>query len=134
MIDDAKRIGFISAISGGTISAVFGENVVENAPPELEQAGKIGTYVIMEDGGRSVVGTISGLRTLEGGASANPFGGGGTAKHVMDIQLIGTLRNEHFERGAVSLPKLGSPVFAAGAEDISTVFSAFREHNFSLGT
>ena len=133
MLEDSKRIATISEVTGSAISAIFNENVIENPSPETDRLGKVGTYVIMSGGTRSIIGSIAALRTIDAQATASPFGGG-SGRHMMQIQLIGTVRDGRFERGLSTSPKLGSPVYAAAAEDISAIFSTFREHNFSLGT
>jgi len=133
VIDETRRIGRISAIVGSTITALFDEEIVGSTDIDREQFGKIGTYIVMEDGERVVIGTLSALRTLDPLPGAASYDSG-APRHSMDIQLIGSAHNGRFTRGVASMPRLGSPVYAAGPDEISAIFSTYREHNFSLGT
>ncbi len=133
MVDESKRIGTVTAVGGSTLTASLQDIPIDDGA-DLELVGRTGMYVMMVDGSRSIIGSISALRTLDGAAEASPFGAASSARSSMDIQLIGTLREGKFERGVAASPRLGSGVYAAGAEDVSAVFSSFRQHNFSLGT
>ncbi|HUL43543.1 MAG TPA: ATP-binding protein [Bacteroidota bacterium] len=133
MIDESKRLGTISGVNTSTIHAIFDEEVFRNLDLSTDQTGKIGSYVIMEDDLRSIIGSISALETIEPPAGSD-YNGGGSPRHQMQIQMLGTLQEGQFTRGVFSFPKLGSGVYSTTPEDISSIFSTFREHDFSLGT
>lgn len=132
MPDDTKRIGTISAVNSGNVTALFRDDLVAaHGAAKAAAVGKIGSYVTMADGERSIVGSVSSVRTLDlSSGEGNP---GKPSRQAMEIQLIGTVRSGKFERGVSSFPGLGSPVYTADAADLQTIFSAYREGNFSIG-
>lgn len=133
MLEESKRIGTISGVTNNSISAIFADGVLESLDIDTEQSGKMGSYVIMPDGNRSVIGSISELQTLDPPAGSADYSSL-QPRHAMKIQLLGMLSDGRFVRGVSSFPKLGTGVYAAGPDDISLIFSSFREHDFSLGT
>lgn len=132
MIEESKRIGTISGVNTSTITAIFDEEIFANLDLSTDQTGKVGSYVIMEDDLRSIIGSISALETVDG--PGGDYSGSPSSRHRMQIALLGTLQDGKFTRGVFSFPKLGSSVYSASADDVSTIFSTFREHDFSLGT
>jgi DNA helicase HerA-like ATPase len=132
MIDSSKRVGTISTITSHTITAQLIDD-----PPDItglrksDQMCRVGNFVIIPVGERSVIGTIASSRILD--ATEGERVAAKSPKRTADMQLIGTLTNGKFTRGVAAFPVIGSLVYAAGPEDLKTVFSTFREHNFSFG-
>jgi DNA helicase HerA-like ATPase len=141
--ESTKCIGTISAVTSTNISAMFNDagfqkppaapaETAPQAPALHDDRGKIGSFVVMPDGNISIIGTIVGVRNLEGSGSVELFSSK-AMKRVMEIQPIGTVKNGRFQRGVSSFPGLGNSVFAAGKEDLQVIFSSYRDQNFSLG-
>ncbi len=134
MPEQSKRIGTVSAVSSGNITAVFSDDInTITSQKGFEQVGMIGSYVIMPSNDRTVIGNIVSVRShdlssIDDKLTLKP------PKKLMEIQLIGTLQNGRFSRGVSSFPLLGNQVYPAIIEDLKTIFSTFRENNFSLGS
>jgi DNA helicase HerA-like ATPase len=98
----------------------------------VSMTGRIGTFVTIPDGGDTVVGMVSSVRT---DANRTESGAGQlTAGHrIMDIQLIGTVRDGAFTRGLSSYPLIGAPVLGADTGSLKSIFSAYRSMDFSFG-
>jgi hypothetical protein len=126
MIDSSKRVGTISTITSHTITAQLIDD-----PPDItglrksDQMCRVGNFVIIPVGERSVIGTIASSRILD--ATEGERVAAKSPKRTADMQLIGTLTNGKFTRGVAAFPVIGSLVYAAGPEDLKTVFSTFRE-------
>ncbi|MBI3765949.1 MAG: DUF853 family protein, partial [Ignavibacteriales bacterium] len=134
MNEQSKCIGTISAVSNSSVSAMFRDNVSQGALSEISSdAGKLGSYVVMQDGDRSIIGSISAVRTSEAPSLGTELFAATANKQYMEIKLIGTMRNGRFERGVSSFPTLGSSVYAADVADLKTIFSTYRETDFSIG-
>jgi uncharacterized protein len=132
MTTQLKRIASVAAVTSGNITAVFSEEIPSSSPAN-ESIGKLGSYVMIPSGSRSVIGTISSTRyndfaTAEDKLSLKP------AKKLMDIQLIGTLTDGRFTRGVSSFPTLGAPVYMAGSDELKNIFATYRSSDFSLGS
>jgi len=133
MSEQQKQIATVTAVTSGNITAVFSdESYGTGASKGSEPIGKLGMYVVIPSGDRSVIGTIASVRhhdlsAVDDKLSLKP------PKKLMDIQLIGTLQDGKFTRGVSSFPTLGSPVHHAPSDDLKSIFSTYRESNFSLG-
>lgn len=135
MIDPSKRIGTISAVDSTKFTATFCDDKTPKTTttPAAEPVGRLGTYVLVDNGVSPIVGTISSVQNVEPPAGALSLSVSKTPAQVMEIQPIGTLRNEKFERGVSTFPVLGSSVYTAVLEDLTSIFSTYREQNFSVG-
>ena len=136
MNESTKCIGTISAVTNSNISAMFNENVLQrqttDAASPSNGVGKIGSFVVMPDGEWSIIGTIVAVKNVENSGSVELFSSK-PSKQQMEIQPVGTVKNGRFQRGVSSFPQLGSSVYAAEKEDLSVIFSSYRDQNFSLG-
>ena len=121
-MDPFQLLGTVSAVSSSVISAAFVTAGGEGAPADFSpvKAGRLGTYVMVYDDGLSIIGSISGVR---------PEAPGYGQPYLMDIQLIGTLHDGRFERGVSNFPSIGSSVYTASADDLSLIFSFYRNEN-----
>lgn len=143
-MDQTKLLGTISAVSSSVISAVASNGAAAprsgSAPsaggttPGHAPASRLGSFVTILDGSQSIVGTIASVRTESPGGdgfrlSTTPP----PTRQIFDILPIGTMRNGTFERGVAHYPAIGGQVFAAEAADLSSIFSTFRDRNFSVG-
>ncbi len=133
MPEQAKRIGTITAVSSTSLTAVFDDapSALSPAGTGNDQYGRLGSYVTVQNGTAPLVGTITSVRNAESSDSPGSFLK--QQKRMMEIQPIGTVRDNRFERGVSSFPLLGSAVFPTTPEILKLIFSTFREGNFSVG-
>src|SRR3989442_13126978 len=98
--NESKRIGAISAVTSNSISAIFREDIYSMTHHQGGTGiGKVGSYVMMQDGERSIIGSISAVRSTDAISSGSEVFSVKPARQLMDIQLIGTLHGGSFERG-----------------------------------
>jgi hypothetical protein len=130
-MDETKLIGTVFAVSMSGISAVLNENVVIKSMTfdRASRVGQIGSYVIMPESERSIIGTVISSRDTTPLAAKDE----GAGKRILEIQALGTLQNAKFERGLTALPVIGSPIYSTTDEDLRTIFATYRDSNFSLG-
>jgi uncharacterized protein len=131
--DQAKRIGTITAVTSTNLTAVFDDTPSTLPAPGApsESTGRLGSFVTIQNGTAPLVGAIQAVRVVD-----PPDGAAGFLKQpkkIMEVQPLGTLRNNRFERGVSSFPLLGSAVFPTNSDDLKMIFSTFRESNFSVG-
>ena len=129
MTGQTNHIATITAVTSSNVTAVFSDTIDFKTN---ENAGKIGSYVTIEAGDRTIIGSISAVRnqdvaTAEERLSLRPV------KKMMDIQLLGTLHHGKFTRGISSFPVLGSSVHIPASDDLKMIFSTYREGNYSIG-
>jgi len=135
MTDQALIIGTITSVNSSSMTALFTEGILQKCAAELNSTvGKLGSYIVIKAGDSSVIGTISSVKTLDSAPSSASPGLMQGAKQTMEIQLIGTLRNGKFERGVSSFPMLGNQVQAATGADLKSIFSTYRDADFSPGS
>lgn len=146
-MDQSRLIGTISGVTNTVISVIatngatppkFTSPAAAPATPTPAVAAappapnRIGSFVTIADGERSIIGTIAAVRTEQ--ASGESFRLGTTPpRQVLDVLPIGTLREGKFERGVSRYPVIGGQVFAAELSDLSSIFSTYRDRNFSVG-
>ncbi|MBI3189273.1 MAG: DUF853 family protein [Ignavibacteriales bacterium] len=130
-MDESKSIGAIFSVSASKIEGVLNDDVVIDSGNEQEQyrVGQVGSYVLLPEAGRMIIGSIISLHDSGLGAPERNFSG----KRFLVIQPLGTLKNGKFERGVTALPVIGSPIYSTTGKDLEAVFSTYRAHNFSLG-
>ena len=129
VLGQSNQLATITAVSSNSLTAVFSETADLKTN---EQVGRLGSYVTINAGDRTVIGTISSVRNqditeVEERISLRP------PSKIMEIQLLGTLKEGKFIRGVSSFPVLGSSVHATTADDLKIIFSTYRESDFSLG-
>ena len=132
-----KHIGTVCSVNSGSVSAILGDHGgAEHSKPDTPvTVGKLGSYVIMTEGEHHVIGSIGAVRSIDLQTLAldrSKFNG--TTNQMIDIQLIGTVHRGKFERSVSSYPVVGGPVYAATPSDLKSIFSTYREGNFSPGT
>ncbi len=120
-MDNSKLIGTITSITSNNISIVMEQSSAGASQSPVQ----LNSYVIMPQGERAIIGTVTAMRHEEGQ--------GEKVLQRIETQLIGTLRDGKFERGIAASPPLGGKVYAADLADLQTIFSSFRDQNFSIG-
>ncbi len=130
-MDEVQSIGAIFSVSASKIEGVLNDDVVIDTGNEQEQyrVGQVGSYVLLPEAGRMIIGTIISMHDSGLGAPAKGVNG----KRFVLIQPLGTLKNGKFERGVTALPVIGSPIYPTTGKDLEAVFSTYRAFNFSLG-
>ena len=136
MAKSHKQIGTISAVTNMSLTA----HLSDNAPPAANGGGaastalRLGSYVVLPDEDRLVIGSVTGVRAGGGDSAADGKSANGAAGHEIDVQLIGTVRNERFERSVTAYPLVGGAVLLPEHDDLKKIFSVYREKNFSPGS
>jgi len=136
MAKSQKQIGTISAVSNLSLTALL----LRDALPEgtggspSATACRLGSYVALPEGDRTVIGSIVAVRRAGFSSPEDGKDGNRPPVHEIEIQLIGTVRNERFERSVSSYPLIGGPVYLPESEDLKKIFSIYRENGFSPGT
>ncbi len=130
MSEEARTIGTVTSVSSSSLSAIMKSS--KNGQLESSVSGRIGTFVTIPDGTYTIVGMVSSVRT-----DANRMATGPdqmtTGHRIMDIQLIGTVRDGAFTRGLSTYPLIGAPVLGSDTASLKSIFSAYRNMEFSLG-
>ena len=131
-----KFIGSIHSVTSNLVSVVLRDNALTSTDNEHTafRVGKLGSYVIMPDGDCTVIGSVTSIRNMDITMPNHELNVNRVSRQVMDVQLLGILRNGRFERGVTSSPMLDGSVFAADAMDVRMIFADYREKGFSLGT
>ncbi len=135
-MDEPKFIGAIYSVTSTGVSVILRENVLLDKGGEAttNRIGKLGSYVIMPDGPISVIGAVTAVRNMDINLPSHQLTSERVTRQVMDIQLVGVLRDGKFERGVTSSPMLDGSVYAADTMDLRMIFSAYREKEFSFGS
>lgn len=130
-MEQSKFLGTIYSVSSSGVSAIINDDITIGSlhGGSTTPVGQLGTFVVMPEGDRSVVGSV--IATEWPDLQEAVYGKAG--KRTMNIQLIGTVRNGKFERGISSYPLIGGSVCVADAGDLETIFSTYRSKNFSIG-
>lgn len=128
---EQKRIGVVTGVSSGTLSAVM-EADIKSLSRELNGKvyfiGQIGSYVLVPVGKIIVVAMVSEFKKVD--FSEN---GKLSQRCVMEASLVGTVKSGRYERGVSIVPPVDAPVFIAEDADLTAVFSVFRKYGFSVG-
>src|ERR1044071_5295922 len=104
MAKTQKQIGTIASVNNTSLTALLHRAADGNgaAPPP---GCRLGSFVVLPEGDRSVIGTIIAVR--QAGVQPAPDSKEAPPMHEMEIQLIGTLLGEKFERSVSSYPLVG---------------------------
>ena len=133
---ESPCIGVVYAVNNSNIAAELQHKIAStktsNGGPNL--AGRIGSYVLMPEGDRSLLGSITSIRSGGTHPLDEKDATAKSGKGAIEIQLLGTVREGKFERGISSYPTIGSPVYAADADVLKSIFSTYHEKDFSIGT
>ncbi len=128
MVQDTQRIGSVSSVNSTGISAVIHDGEA------VAKAGRLGSYVLMVEGDTSIVGNVIAVKQVSFPQEIAEGNGASHPGQRLEIQLIGTVRGDMFERSISKYPLVGSPVYSAKPEDLQSIFSTFRARGFSPGT
>ena len=134
-MEQPTYIGTIYSVTSSGISVMLRDGILSNKPAvaSANRIGKLGSYVMMPDGNVSVIGSVTAIRNIDVNVPNHQLQTDRLTRQVMDVQLIGVLRDGKFERGVTSSPMLDGSVYAADTTDLRMIFSQYREHDFSIG-
>jgi DNA helicase HerA-like ATPase len=128
---DQKRIGVVTGVTSGTLTAVIDSDIktlTREINGKVYYIGQIGTYVLVPVGKLIIVSMVSEFKKVD-----FPENGTFTQRCIMDLNLVGTVKAGRYERGVSFIPPVDSPVFIAEDADLTAVFSVFRKFGFSVG-
>ncbi len=129
-MEQSKLLGSIVSVSGSNMTVVLNANLNFSASGNHGyRLCQIGSYVVMPQSEKLVVGTILSLRDEGETDDAGVHHG----KKYIELSPLGTLYQAKFERGVTLLPIIGDPVYATDPEDVRTIFAAYRDYDFSVG-
>jgi DNA helicase HerA-like ATPase len=131
MAKTQKQIGTIASVNNTSLTALLHRAADGNgaAPPP---GCRLGSFVVLPEGDRSVIGSIIAVR--QAGVQPAPDSKEAPPMHEMEIQLIGTLLGEKFERSVSSYPLVGGAVLLPETDELKKIFAVYREKDFSPGT
>ena len=138
-IETQKQIGTISSVGSVAITAILQGVAGQDGKTEkgAPAVGKLGSYVMMPVGNRSVIGSITSVRRADlpgGKAAKEPKEDGQPIRQEIEIQLIGTVLDGRFERSVSSYPMVGGAIHLPESADLQKIFAVYREGGFSPGT
>lgn len=131
-MDTKKTIATIKSISSNNVIAIInGEldvKAIESDSPF--RIGQLGSYVLIPCDDSQIIGLITDNRqvSVNQGLISEAI-----EKTEIVIQLIGTLVNGKFEKGVNRFPTVNDPIYYTNKEDLQTIFSSYREQQFSIG-
>lgn len=136
---DPLKVGHVIAVEGDTVEVqITTENLRINYHGTEYRVGRLGTYVTMPVGKAILVGYV--VRVGPHGELEplpNPIG---PRRVSMTVQLLGTVRNERFQRGVSEYPTIGDIVRLGVDEDFELIFGSFEDliasenrKSFSMG-
>jgi hypothetical protein len=129
-----KRIGKVCSVTSARVVAVLDSDVQIDEPGEDSpyRIGQLGSYVTLpQDEDQYAVGMITEMRRSTVGGDFKD--GAGADQRILEIQLVGTVRFGRFERGVSIFPTVDGPVCTTDREDLRTIFSTYRDADFSIG-
>ena len=133
-MDSEKLIGVIQSVNSAMISALVLEDC-DSLRKEINgityNIAQVGSYVAMPVGDRIIIGMITDVQIIDYTPSScsTPV-----KRKLMNVQLLGNVMGDRFERGLSVFPTLEGAVYMTDEVDLSVIFSKFRVDDFSVGT
>lgn len=126
-----KRIGTVMAITSSNVTVLVDE-AITSLQKELYgktyNIGQIGTYVLIPVGNMTIVAVVSDFRKTDITLNGKP-----QLRYLMTVNMIGSTKDEKFERGIAIFPTVDTPVYLAEDYDLKSAFSVYQHYNFSIG-
>lgn len=130
---DPLKIGHVIGVHGDEVE-------VQISVPDLRieyhgtmyRVGRLGTYAVLPLDRKMLIGYVTRVGVagdLEPGPNPDA-----PRRIIMTVQLLGTIRNDRFERGVNEYPTLGDPVRLGVDEDFELIFGCFDELAVEQGT
>lgn len=122
-MDNKKQIGIIKSVTSSRVIGKITHDTMNNFLNQIDTSniGQISSYVIMPAGNSKTIGIITETHRIDN-----------QEKEIV-IQLVGTLTENKFEKGVSRYPNVDENIYLADKDDISKIFSIYRNSNFSIG-
>ncbi len=117
-----ERVAEVITVDGIVVEAVITthEMIIEHEG-QRRRLGQIGTYVAIPIDDARLIGYVTGVVRRDRADGEMP------EEPVMSIQLLGTLRDDWFDRGVDSYPTIGDAVVLATHEDFERIFGTLNQ-------
>lgn len=137
-MDEDKLIGYVYAVTGTKTTVILNDDIEvlsRNYKGEVYPIGQIGSYVALPEGATEIIGMVFQIKMTHMGdkVAANEDVALPPDKKVLEVQLLGTIREGSFRRGVSTYPNVKTPVYMTDRDDLDRIFSQYHEHQFSLG-
>ncbi|MCH8804983.1 MAG: ATP-binding protein [Planctomycetes bacterium] len=123
---DPLKVGHVIGVTGDTVDVqICVADLRLNYHGTTYRVGRLGTYVTLPLERITLIGYVVGVgATGELEPGPDP---GRPRRITMNVQLLGTIRNDKFTRGVNEYPTLGDPVRLAVDEDFELIFGCFDD-------
>lgn len=121
---DPLEIGYVIGVHGDEVEVQVGLGEL-HVPHrgKIYRVGRLGTYVTLPMERRTLIGFVTGIGTT---GELDPAPNLPTPRRItMTVQLLGTVRDDKFQRGVNEYPTLGDPVRLGVEEDFALIFGCF---------
>jgi len=128
---EEKRIGVVREVTGSQLTILIDEtitNLSKKIGEKVYWIGQIGSYILVPVGKYFVIGIVSEFKKTE-----FAFNGKVTARYLMTVTPVGTMKEGKFETGVSVLPTADTVVYLLEDRDLKIAFSVFQKFNFSVG-
>jgi hypothetical protein len=128
---EEKRIGAVMAINSGSVTVLLDDTITSLTKEmygKIYTIGQLGTYVLIPVANLTIVAVVSEFKKAE-----VTLNGKSQLRYVMTVNMIGSTRDEKFERGLAIFPTVDTPVYMAEDYDLRAAFSVYQHHDFSVG-
>ncbi|MDI6855139.1 MAG: ATP-binding protein, partial [Deltaproteobacteria bacterium] len=137
-MDKDKCIGYVYAVTGSKTTVILNddlETLTRNYKGEVYNIGQIGSYVIIPEGTKQIIGMVFQIKMTELGDKLSEEGDISLPpdKKILELQLLGSIQDNKFERGISSYPNVKSLVYMTDKDDLEKIFYQYHEHYFSIG-
>lgn len=117
-----KVIGIIKSVTSNRVKGtLIQDSLSEILQVTQTNTAMVSSYVMMPAGNGYAIGIITEAHRID------------EKEKEINIQLIGTLINDKFEKGITRFPNVDDKILSADKDDLKKIFSSLREYNFSIG-
>lgn len=119
---NTRKIGHVVRVGSAGIEVLITATklTVEHAGATY-RIGQLGTYITIPGAERTLVGFITGI------GEDHSAGGDGESRLLMDVQLLGEIKEGRFARGVNEYPIFGDEVWFAVRDDFEAIFGSFDQ-------
>lgn len=129
-----SEIGRVVAVDTAHVKVELNREIkgmVRNTYEDVQQVGRINSYVILPVGGQRLVAIVTRVALIEdteGTADRKSVTLRG-ARRLMDATLVGTIKGTEFRQGVSTFPILDNAVHLADRTDLDAVFGSVENSN-----
>jgi len=118
----AGKVAEVTRVDGSSLEATItaGDVIIEHEG-ERRRLGQVGSYLVLPIDDVRLIGYVTGV------ARRDPADADLPEQHVMSMQLLGTIREDWFDRGVDSYPTIGDPVMLATRQDFEVIFGTMDQ-------